>query len=368
MTSVSVINNNTTITVNDTGQTIEVVSSGATILNTAITTLDGLNDTNFSSLTDGDLVVWDSASARFINLANSGGGDYLPLAGGTLTGDLIGEGHAAFGGDGAIQPFSIIHAAETITATGHSQLMPAMTLEIDSIGGAFYNAIPVGIDVYLGVDAQYGQSFGFQAKTTLKGTVSFAKPSYAAGFGASFNDTVVSVGASQLSCYRAQVSHLNYGVIDGVIGFDLDNLVAGTASVGICAGIRVAKQIGATVNAGIMMGGDGLGADITFGLGRDANIYYDGNDLIVNPKITGSGGLRIQGDLLVDGSAIEPNSTNGVMIGSTASKKWGFWGATPIIQPTAIADTNAESGAAGRVEDELNLVKQLLRDTGLMAS
>lgn len=44
----------------------------------------------------------------------------------------------------------------------------------------------------------------------------------------------------------------------------------------------------------------------------------------------------------------------------------GFFGATPVTQPGANADT---SGATlGALETEVNQLKQLLRDVGLMAS
>ena len=50
--------------------------------------------------------------------------------------------------------------------------------------------------------------------------------------------------------------------------------------------------------------GDGLGGDnygeLVFGAGRDAYIYYNGTDLIIDPNAIGSGAVIIDGDLIVD--------------------------------------------------------------------
>jgi hypothetical protein len=56
----------------------------------------------------------------------------------------------------------------------------------------------------------------------------------------------------------------------------------------------------------------------------------------------------------------------GVKIGTGTTQKLGFYNATPIVQPSANADT---SGATlGDLETEVNQIKQLLRNLGLMAT
>lgn len=58
-------------------------------------------------------------------------------------------------------------------------------------------------------------------------------------------------------------------------------------------------------------------------------------------------------------------TTTGVKIGTATSQKLGFYNATPVVQPSANADT---SGATlGQLETEVNQLKQLLRDLGLLA-
>ena len=58
-------------------------------------------------------------------------------------------------------------------------------------------------------------------------------------------------------------------------------------------GIWIDAQTRGTNNYGIILDGDSEGSDIIFGAGQDASIYYDGNDLIIDPQLIGTGGVRI---------------------------------------------------------------------------
>ena len=65
--------------------------------------------------------------------------------------------------------------------------------------------------------------------------------------------------------------------------------------------IWLEKQInGSAINSGIILDGDGVGADLVLGDGQDAKIYYDGVDLILDPDVVGTGGVRIGGKLIND--------------------------------------------------------------------
>ena len=69
---------------------------------------------------------------------------------------------------------------------------------------------------------------------------------------------------------------------------------------------------------------------------------------------------------LVNGSDIRTGTGTGTKIAPDATRKIAFWGATPIVQPSANADT---SGATlGQLETEVNELKALLRSLGLMAT
>jgi len=51
----------------------------------------------------------------------------------------------------------------------------------------------------------------------------------------------------------------------------------------------------------------------TFGTGGDADIYYDATDLIINPKVAGSGVVVISGDLSSDGTTDSTSTTSGAI-------------------------------------------------------
>jgi hypothetical protein len=76
--------------------------------------------------------------------------------------------------------------------------------------------------------------------------------------------------------------------------------------------------------------------------------------------------INTNGDIqIADTRNIVLNATTGTKIGTATTQKLGFFNKTPIVQKAAIADTS--SGAVATVETELNKVKQLLRDYGLLA-
>ena len=72
--------------------------------------------------------------------------------------------------------------------------------------------------------------------------------------------------------------------IENSLAFDgIDNLI----------GIKIDKLTTGTNNYGIMLNGDGVGADLVLGAGQDAKIYYDGTDLIIDPDVVGIGKVLI---------------------------------------------------------------------------
>jgi len=50
-------------------------------------------------------------------------------------------------------------------------------------------------------------------------------------------------------------------------------------------GVEIAKQTAAASNIGLFMSGDGVGADIVFGAGKDAHMHYDGSDFIIDTSL-----------------------------------------------------------------------------------
>jgi len=73
-------------------------------------------------------------------------------------------------------------------------------------------------------------------------------------------------------------------------------VISGTPSVDVL-GIQITKQDPAKISGtatGIWLAGDDAGADIVFGAGQDASIYYNASDLVIDPALTGSGRVNIQ--------------------------------------------------------------------------
>jgi hypothetical protein len=69
---------------------------------------------------------------------------------------------------------------------------------------------------------------------------------------------------------------------------------------------------------------------------------------------------------LADSTRIATGTDLGTKFPFQAHQKVGFWGATPVAQPAAIADTTGADVTA--LEAEVNKLKALLRQVGLMAS
>ncbi len=72
---------------------------------------------------------------------------------------------------------------------------------------------------------------------------------------------------------------------------------AHSGTIGVQTGIQVDDQdiSAATLAQGIWLNSDSdRGGDIVFGLGKDAHIYYDGADLVIDPQLVGTGGVMIR--------------------------------------------------------------------------
>lgn len=99
------------------------------------------------------------------------------------------------------------------------------------------------------------------------------------------------------------------------------------------------------------------------------DIYrYNGTSwvlLVANDKTETLTNKTLGAVTMADPSDIALGSTTGTKIGTATTQKLGFYNKTPIAQKAAIPDTS--SGVVATVETELNKVKQLLRDYGLLA-
>jgi hypothetical protein len=114
----------------------------------------------------------------------------------------------------------------------------------------------------------------------------------------------------------------------------------------------------------LVVGGTG---QLSFGAAQDAYIGFDGNSLnIVANAVTSTDTLDITafGITLSDACNIILNTTTGTKIGTATGQKLGFYNATPVDQPAAVAD----STDAASVILRLNELVARMRELGLIAT
>jgi hypothetical protein len=128
-----------------------------------------------------------------------------------------------------------------------------------------------------------------------------------------------------------------------------------------CGGIEsfILTGAGAFIPASLQFGfnsgnlGQG-GTSVDTGIARSA-----ANKLVITNGSTGAGSLVFR-----DEGNIEAGTTTGTKIGTATTQKLGFWNATPVVQPGAVADaTDAPS-----VITQLNALLAHMRTLGLIAT
>ena len=87
--------------------------------------------------------------------------------------------------------------------------------------------------------------------------------------------------------------------------------------------------------------------NLTFGTGRDADIYYDGTDLIIAPAVVGSG------DLVVSGASIEFDDSEGVTFGTGKDATVQYDGTNLVVNPDAVGSgvLSVQGGLTVGVDD-----------------
>lgn len=146
---------------------------------------------------------------------------------------------------------------------------------------------------------------------------------------------------------------------------------ATTGTWGRLCGLEIEPQTSGTINQGLALSGDGIGADLVFGAGFDANIYYDGTNLIIDPDLVGSGRVLIgttgNNDMLLNDIEIDGALNHD---GTTV----GFFGTAPATQAAAYTPTNvtpdrsydADATTLDEVADVLGTLIADLQNYGLL--
>jgi hypothetical protein len=76
------------------------------------------------------------------------------------------------------------------------------------------------------------------------------------------------------------------------------------------------------------------------------------------------GEITASGNLTISTKNIVTDTTTGTKIGTATTQKLGFYNATPVVQPTAVADATD----AASVITQLNALLSRMRDLGLIAT
>ena len=85
---------------------------------------------------------------------------------------------------------------------------------------------------------------------------------------------------------------------------------------------------------------------IKLGAGVDATILYDGTNLVINPKVVGTGFLSVLGDISLLDEDIILGTTTGSQIGTAVGQKLAFHGSTPVVQRTGAAQAAVATTAS----------------------
>jgi hypothetical protein len=116
----------------------------------------------------------------------------------------------------------------------------------------------------------------------------------------------------------------------------------------------------AGIHFGMSVPGTSSGSDMWFSTTSNLNTW------IGRLSISSSTGTAtFYGNVQIDDAKnIVINTTTGTKIGTGTTQKLGFWNATPVVQPTAVADATD----AASVITQLNALLSRMRDLGLIAT
>lgn len=203
------------------------------------------------------------------------------------------------------------------------------------------------------------------AGSNVKGLDFYPAPLVAGGIWGSANLDITGIATGGLLNIAGRTVTARY--VTGLLAFPIANIFGGTDGTtaqivrgiyvpaattttgtwGRLCGMEIEPQVNGVVNEGLRLGGDGIGSDLVFGAGAgtggDANIFYNGSNLIIDPDLLGSGrvyigttgdddmllnDIEIDGDLNHDGAGV------------------GFYGTAPIAKQLAVPVTAAGVHAA----------------------
>ena len=112
--------------------------------------------------------------------------------------------------------------------------------------------------------------------------------------------------------------------INGGLGGDSGTGASGNIYIGNRGDVRIGSYTAPTSKLSVT-GGIDITGYMYWGAGQDASIFYDGTDMIINPKDVGSGGLDIQGNIAI-GNGATPTSSQILNVGEDVTRTTNTWG------------------------------------------
>jgi predicted aconitase with swiveling domain len=307
---------------------LAISSSGTTTLNAAASTAPFIAQINSSEVaridSSGRLGIGTSSPAYKIDVAGQGRFDHTAVdavifaRGGTLVGDI---GGSSGGGTFSIRSQATVPLAFSIAASEAAR--------IDSSG-----RLLVGTSTSLGVAAPQGGQLQVADTTVGVGSITTFANNTNGGFLMFGKSRGATVGSYTVVQNNDQLGTIRFGGSDGT---DLESY-----------GASIEAYVNGTPGANDMPG---------------RLVFSTTADGAASPterlSITSAGVL-----LLADAGDITVGTTTGTKIGTATTQKLGFYNATPVVQPTAVADATD----AATVITQLNALLTRMRNLGLIAT
>ena len=150
-------------------------------------------------------------------------------------------------------------------------------------------------------------------------------------------DVTIAAGAASLTTVAGTLTVTGAATLSTIAacGSDVDKfLVSDSGVLKFRTGAEVASDIGAvsTGSTGTFTADQTFNDNVkvTLGTGGDADLYYDGTDVILNPVVVGSG------DFVISGASIEFDDDEGVTLGTGKDATIQYDGTNMVINPKAV--------------------------------
>ena len=143
---------------------------------------------------------------------------------------------------------------------------------------------------------QTGRHVGLNFDLTLTGDYDVSRSSGYGGIeGATFRTNYNGSGTvSKMTGFNFWATVDGGGTIENLMYIGMGNPGITDGSYTNVIGLYIGALTQGTNNYAIVLEGDNLGGGIILGAGQDSAIYYDGSDLVLDPKIVGTGTVDIK--------------------------------------------------------------------------